>query len=109
MQEGEMKTALVLGACLSLTIFAAAQQRHFDGKSLWRHVEVLAADNMEGRGTGTPGLDRAQAYVVEQVKKAGLKPAGVKGFFQPVSIARRQIAGCSAALVREGRVEPLAL
>jgi len=104
-----VKTALVLVACLLLTIYAAAQQRYFDGKSLWRHVEVLAADDMEGRGIGAPGLERAQAYVVDQLKKAGLTPAGVNGFFQPVSIEQRRILDCTAALVRDGRVAPLTL
>lgn len=106
---GVVKTALVLGACLLVAIYPAAQQRHFDGRSLWRHVEVLAADDMEGRGTGTPGLERAQAYVVDQLKKTGLTPAGVNGFFQPVSIEESRIFDCSAALVRNDRVEPLAL
>ena len=64
---------------------------------------------MEGRGTGTAGLERAEAYVVEHVKKAGLSPAGVDGYFQPVSLATREVVDCRAALVREGRVEPLAL
>jgi len=31
----------------------------FDGNSWHHHVEVLAADNMEGRLTGSPGLQRA--------------------------------------------------
>ena len=45
-----MKTALVLSATVLIaTIYVAAQERYFDGKSLWRHVEVLAADDMEGR------------------------------------------------------------
>lgn len=104
-----MRKAIVLGAVLLVAIHIAAQERHFDGKSLWRHVEVLAADDMEGRGTGTPGLERAEAYVVEQVKKAGLAPAGVNGHFQPVSLARREVLDCSAALVRDGRVDPLVL
>lgn len=64
---GVVKTALALSTCLLLTIYVAAQQRRFDGKSLWGHVEVLPADHMEGRGTGTPGLDRAQPYVVDHL------------------------------------------
>jgi hypothetical protein len=106
---GVLKTAIVVGAFLGGAILAAAQQQRFDGRSLWRHVEVLAADDMEGRGTGSAGLERAEAYVIEQVKKAGLDPAGVNGYFQPVSLARREIVDCSAALVRDERVEPLTL
>jgi len=103
-----VKRTIALGAFLLVAVHADAGQ-HFDGKTLWRHVEVLAADSMEGRGTGTDGLERAEAYVVEQVKKAHLVPAGVNGYFQPVKLARREVLDCSAALVRDGRVEPLAL
>jgi hypothetical protein len=106
---GVMKSTVVLIACLVAPVIAAAQQPRFDGRTLWRHVEALAADDMEGRGTGTPGLERAQAYVVDQLKKAGLAPAGSNGFFQPVTIEERRILDCNAALVRESRVEPLTL
>jgi hypothetical protein len=58
---------------------ALAQQGNppaFDGKSWWEHIKVLAADNMEGRDTGSRGLKKAEAYVVGQLKNAGLQPAG---------------------------------
>ena len=84
---------------------------HFDGKTWWGHVKVLADDNMEGRETGSPGLRRAQAYIVAQLTKAGLQPAGVSGFYQPVKLIQRQIdeQGSAAALVRDGKAEPLVL
>ena len=71
---------------------AFAQQGNapsFDGKSWWEHIKVLAADNMEGRDTGSPGLKKAEAYVVGQLKSAGLQPAGVKGYYQPVKFVSR--------------------
>ena len=72
---------------------------------------MLAADNMEGRDTGSPGLKRAEAYAVGQLKSAGLQPAGTKGFYQPVKFVSRQLVEkeSSAALVRDGKAEPLAL
>ena len=39
-------------------------------------VAVLAADSMEGRGTGTPGEDRAAAYIAKRFEEIGLEPAG---------------------------------
>jgi Zn-dependent M28 family amino/carboxypeptidase len=88
-----------------------ADNRNFDGKSWWNHVKVLAADDMEGRETGSEGLRRAAAYIVEQLKKDGLQPAGVDGFYQPVKLISRQIdeSGSSLTLVRNGANEPLAL
>jgi Zn-dependent M28 family amino/carboxypeptidase len=84
---------------------------HFDGKTWWKHVQVLADDNMEGRETGSPGLRKAQAYIVDQLTKAGLQPAGSNGFYQPIKFVQREIdeSNSSAALVRDGRAEPLNL
>ncbi len=83
----------------------------FDGKSWWDYVKILADDSMEGRETGSEGLRKAQAYIVEQLKSAGLEPAGVNGFYQPVKLVSRQIdeSGSSLALVRNGKSEPLVL
>ncbi len=77
-------TLLVL-ALLSTAYAQQSSDTHFDGKSWWDHVKVLAADNMEGRETGSPGLKKAEAYVVDQLKQAGLQPAGSDGFYQPVN------------------------
>jgi hypothetical protein len=106
-----MKTTIGCTLLLSVTIGLAAQQRRFDGKTWWHHVEVLADDNMEGRGTGSPGLQRAEAYAVDRLRRAGLLPAGVDGYYQPVSFESRQIVEeeCEAALVREGTGERLVL
>ncbi len=84
---------------------------NFDGQNWWDYVKVLAADNMEGRETGSPGLRKAAAYIVEQLKQDGIQPAGVNGFYQPVKLVSRQIdeSGSSLALVREGKPEPLVL
>ncbi len=83
----------------------------FDGKSWWDYVKVLADDNMEGRETGSEGLRRAAAYIVEQLRSDGLQAAGVNGFYQPVKLVSRQIdeSASSLALVRNGAKEPLVL
>ena len=57
---------------------------HFDGDSWWADVKFLADDSLEGRDTGSPGLQKAQAFAVEKFEKAGLEPAGTKGFYQSV-------------------------
>src|SRR5262252_1964666 len=68
-------TALPLFAALSVCVFAQQNTApHFDGDSWWSHVKFLADDTLEGRDTGSDGLRKAQAYAVEQFKKAGLEP-----------------------------------
>ena len=81
------------------------------GQAWWARVKVLADDGMEGRLTGSEGYLRAARYVVSQFDAMGLQPAGVNGYYQPVKFdVTRVIADkSSAALIVEGRTEPLVL
>ena len=54
-------------------------------KSWWAHVQYLANDSLEGRETGSHGFELAAAYVQDQFKLAGLKPAGTAGYFESVA------------------------
>lgn len=106
-----MKTILAVAIAVLCTASYVLSAQHFDGKSWRHHVEVLAADNMEGRGLGSAGLKRAQDYVVANLRKQGIAPAGVNGYYQPLRVVIREvIAGESkAALVRDGKSIPLTL
>jgi hypothetical protein len=77
----------------------------------WSHVQALANDGMEGRNTGSPGHKRAADYVAAEFRKAGLEPAGVGGYVQPVPFNTRKIveARSGLALVRNGKPEALVL
>jgi Zn-dependent M28 family amino/carboxypeptidase len=109
-----LKRLPFLVIALLLPLKLSAQQpaaKHFDGNSWWDHVKVLADDNMEGRETGSEGLRKSEAYVVDQLTKAGLQPAGVDGFYQPVKFVSREIVekDSSAALIRGSKIDPLNL
>ena len=101
---------LILIALFLVPVFAQTQLP-FDGKSWWEHIKVLAADDMEGRDTGSPGLKKAEAYAVDQLKASGLQPAGVNGFYQPVKFESRHLveSESSAALVRDGKADGMTL
>jgi Zn-dependent M28 family amino/carboxypeptidase len=90
---------------------ASVAEPHFDGKIWWNYVKVLAADDMEGRETGSAGLRKTQEYVVEQLKRAGLEPAGSRTFYQQIQFVSRQIVekDSSLTLVHKGQIEPLTL
>src|SRR6478609_1680689 len=77
----------------------------------WSHVEALANDGMAGRNTGSPEHQKAAAYVAAAFQRAGLQPAGIDGYIQPVKFKTRKIveAQSSLALVRNGNTEPLML
>ena len=50
-------------------------------------VTALSADDMEGRGTGQAGGDKAATYIADRFQKLGLKPLGEKNsYFQAIKI-----------------------
>ncbi|MGZ4788440.1 MAG: M28 family metallopeptidase [Terriglobales bacterium] len=108
-----IRTLAILAASLAICLSASAQANssNFDGHSWWDHVKVLADDNMEGRDTGSPGLQRAEAYVIDYLKNNGIQPAGANGFYQPIQFVSRQLdeSKSSLSLVRDGKEEKLVL
>jgi len=48
------------------------------------YEKAISADAMEGRKPGTPGGERATAYIVEQFRKLGLEPGNHGSWFQDV-------------------------
>jgi hypothetical protein len=56
-----------------------------DSRAWWSLTTVLSADDMEGRDTGSDGLERAARLVAERLAAAGLKPLGDDGtWFQRI-------------------------
>lgn len=104
-----MRTGRFVTLALMLVAMVGTQITRFDGQSWRHHIEVLAADDMEGRGLGTSGLRRAESYVVGELKRASVSPAGSNGYYQPVPLASREILEqrSGIAFVRNGNVEPL--
>ena len=96
---------IALLACLACaTAFAAepsarrATSASFD-HDLRGSVQYLASDDLEGRGLGTKGLDKAAEYIADNFKKLGLKPApGQDDYFQPFKMATSVRPGEKTAL-----------
>jgi Zn-dependent M28 family amino/carboxypeptidase len=107
------RNQLVLLSLLFLPVIELAQTpaaaSHFDGNSWWAHVKFLADDSLEGRETGSEGLQKAEAYAVEQFQRAGLEPAGSSGYYQPITFVQYQVneANSSLALVGNGKTTKL--
>ncbi len=73
---------------LLLTTTAAAPPPRLGAADLLAHVAALTTPEMEGRGSGTPGGDRAARYIAEALARAGLRPGGDGGtFFQEFPVA----------------------
>lgn len=54
----------------------------YSAESMMTDVRALAADEMEGRGAGTQGLEKAADYIAGRYEEIGLTPAGSDGWFQ---------------------------
>lgn len=70
-----------------------------DSLSLKKHLQYLAGDPCEGRGTGQIGYEKAVSYVVEQIKLNGVSPLAISqydgenttGYQQKVPLVERKV------------------
>lgn len=75
----------VLGLCFS--VHGQSIDKIITANETARIEKVLSADDMQGRRTFTPGIDKASAFIESEFKKAGLKPfAGAANFRQEFSM-----------------------
>lgn len=77
-----------MGAAPSLVISPAEKSAasSITPDVLRAHVRFLASDLLEGRGASSRGDRLAEEYVAAQFEMLGLKPAGTKGYLQPLEL-----------------------
>lgn len=109
---------LFLSGLATATALAQEEAPRFvpDAESVRRlavDAQYLSADEREGRGAGTRGLDESAAYLAEQFRAAGLKTDLIDGGpFQPFQLGRRRGIGPASRIVftsakaANGAVEP---
>ena len=64
-----------------------------DSLRIRQDVEFLAADRLEGRGSGTAGNDTAAAHVARRFRALGLDSLGLRGYLQPFTVRAARSAG----------------
>jgi len=73
---------------LPVTVISGFGQTSTDvitGDAIHRHLMVLGADSLEGRGTGTRGERKAAEYIVNVLKNSQITPLGEQGgYFQSI-------------------------
>ncbi len=95
-----MKSYILAGVFLLMHVATYAQQdptkyaETITPTDLKKHLTIIAADDMEGRDTGSPGQKRAAEYVVKYFKEYGLEPIatdsdGNKTFLQKYELYKR--------------------
>lgn len=65
-----------LALVLTITAQEAPKSSVIDSRQLLNDLKVLSSDAMQGREPGTPGGDKARAFVIERFKASGIVPFG---------------------------------
>jgi Zn-dependent M28 family amino/carboxypeptidase len=73
---------LLVSVALAFAFAAPVHAAPKPGAHALDDVRILSADDMEGRGVGTPGGAKARAYIVKRFGQIGLRPQGAT-FEQP--------------------------
>ncbi|KQM81840.1 peptidase M20 [Sphingomonas sp. Leaf23] len=106
-----MKRLILTTLLLSTAAVAAPAPKAptFDTRRISRDIETLASDAYEGRGPATPGEEKSIAYIAQQMKAAGLQPAGDKGsWYQDVPLLKSDIVGTpQLSITAAGTKRPL--
>ena len=80
-------TLLSLFACCNFAAALAQAAQPITVPTIKETLIYLASDAQEGRGVGTPGLDRAAQYVSDRFAILHLQPLpGMKDYFQPFTM-----------------------
>ncbi len=73
--------------CFFFALASIGAAPTLDPDAYLRHVKFLASDELQGRGNGTPELDKAAEYIGASFRKSGLAPAGDDGtYFQKFTV-----------------------
>ena len=97
-----LRPAVLLLALASCAVGASTPAIAPD--ALLAHVKFLASDELQGRGNGSSGLERAADYIAGEFRKAGLESGGEAGsWFQPFEITTGvAIGGHNGLTIRAG-------
>ena len=89
-----------LSLILLIPFFSFAQENltyanSINNTDLYKHIEVLSSDSLEGRETGKPGQKMAAEYIANQFKKIGIPPYKRKTYYQKFKVkSERHICKC---------------
>lgn len=86
-----MKTTILVFALLTMRLYSFGQDvnKLIKKDDVERVITTLAADDMQGRGTFTPGIEKAAEFIENEYKLTGLEPMeGNSGFRQNFTLIR---------------------
>src|SRR5882757_4433390 len=94
------KLVTILFLCVFVSYgFAQDVDKLIKQDDVERIIKTLSADDMQGRATFTPGIEKAARFIESEYKKIGLVPlAGNKDFRQNFTKPRNIPASASVSL-----------
>jgi len=99
---------VIVAVCLSTIAAQAADEKSTLAQRFQSNVNYLASDELEGRGVGSKGIEKASDYIAAKFKDAGLQPAGDAGtYFQSFPMALNRILTKDNRLSISGDQTPL--
>lgn len=72
---------------------------------LKKQLSVIASDDFQGRGPSTIGEQKTIAYLADQFKKEGLRPANNGSYFQEVSLIKMTADTTESIFINGGKSE----
>lgn len=67
---------------IALTSFSQSIDKIINATEVERIERILSADDMQGRRTFTPGIDKAADFIAAEFKKAGIQPVAGDSYLQ---------------------------
>lgn len=90
--------AAILVSAIAAVPFASAQAQTVDRDAALNDLRILSADDMDGRGTGTEGAERARTYIAGRFEEIGIRPA-FEGYEHDFSYERQGASNDAINLV----------
>jgi len=79
-------------------VFAQDIDKIINATEVERIERILSSDDMQGRRTFTPGIDKAALFIAEEFKKAGLQPVNGSSYLQEFTMYRTKFISASGEL-----------
>ncbi len=99
-----MKHTILIGLLTTTTFFVFGQKANdiINAKEVERIEKVLAADDMRGRKTFSPEIDKAADFIADEFRKAGLQTFnGASGFRQDFAMVSPKFVSGSCTFDNE--------
>lgn len=95
-----MRKLMFLFAVLAITQASYSQllDKVINPAEVERIEKILSSDDMAGRGTFTPGIDKAADFIAAEFKKAGIQPLTGSSYFQEFSMLKSKFVSAKGEL-----------